>query len=172
MISREWILAVIAAGALIAIPACGANGTSGFSSGPTTPSGSLAHGTMSATIGGLPWVATVSLTATFDGKVLSLVGADSTTVLSVAISSPGSPVPNLAIGTYGIGLNSPTTATLSLTAATAETFVANASGGFGSVVLDTLTSTGASGSFSFTLLPTVGAGASEGVVNGLFNVTF
>ena len=79
-----------------------------------------------------------------------------------------------AVGTTSVGGLSPTNALLTVTPGSA-TWQANINGGSGSVTIDTLTATTATGRFNFVMTPVPGSGATgnnKTVANGVFNVTF
>lgn len=57
---------------------------------------------------------------------------------------------------------------------TAQSWAAGTSGGSGTLPINSINSTGASGTFAFTMVPVPGTGASgtKSVTNGNFSVTF
>jgi len=141
---------------------------SGSGSGNGGPAGN--KGTMTATIGGVAFngFATIVRTEIQVGKnMLIMAGgtADLKTQLSFGAAA--------AVGTTSIGGLSPTNALLAVTPGTA-TWQANITGGSGSVTIDTITATTATGRFSFVMIPVPGSGATgnKTVANGAFNVTF
>jgi hypothetical protein len=167
---RPWLLVGV-----LAMAACG-----GATSSPTNPStpapaapAGTHRGTMSATVDGSRWDAVVISAAAIQGGVLRIAGQNSMTAPFVAL---GLAVPP-AVGTYSVGPT--TTASVAGSLDQAGTGVPtlqwNADGGAGSgtITLSTLTSTGASGTFSFNLVHIVTASTgTRAITNGAFNITF
>jgi hypothetical protein len=141
---------------------------------PTTPAPVAAHhGTMSATIDGTRWDAVVISAAAIQGGVLRVGGQNSMTTPFVALGVAVPPV----VGTYTVGPATGATVAGSLdqddTGAPVLQWNADGGAGSGTVTLSRLTSTGASGTFSFTLVHIVTASTGTKVIrNGVFDVTF
>jgi hypothetical protein len=165
--------------AVFATTACG-----GSTSNPSAPSGSgtpnppapagTHRGTMSATVDGTRWDAVVISAAAIQGGVLRIAGQDGLTTPFVAL---GVAVPP-AVGTYTVSAATGATVAGSLDQTSNSDpkllqWNANFTFGSGTITLSTLTATGASGTFSFTLVhistPSTGTRV---ITNGVFNVTF
>ena len=111
-----------------------------------------------------------SVTAGFANGILSIGGTDSSrsTTLSFALTPTAA-----GTGTYTLG---------ALSAANAQVLIGNPAAGWqaavgigsGSITVNSLTPTGASGTFSFTLVAVPGSGAAgtKTITEGAFNVTF
>jgi hypothetical protein len=141
------------------------NGGGGGSPGGATP-----NGTLSATIDGVPWTASVSVQTQFNNGILSMAGGDNRQTLSIAVTA------NRGAGTYTTGVIDPqnvVVSNLSMPGSTSA-WLSGPTFGSGSVTITSLTSTSASGTFTLTLAPTPGTGATGNKVltNGVFNVTF
>jgi Family of unknown function (DUF6252) len=138
-------------------------------SNPAAPTNTtLPHGSMSATIDGTQWVATTGLSVTYNQGILAAAGVDNslnTLAFAVFASAPG---------TYPIGATSPTNALFTMNSNGSKSWQAASTLGSGSVTVTTLTATGATGTFSFTLVANGGSGASGNkvVTNGKFNLKF
>jgi hypothetical protein len=143
--------------------------TSGSGTG-SSGSGSTPNGTLSATIDGVPWTASVSVQTQFNNGILSFAGGDNRQTLSIAVTA------NRGTGTYTAGLVDPQNVVVTnlSTVGSAASWLTGPTFGSGSVTITSLTSTSASGTFSLTLAPTPGSGATGNKVlaNGVFNVTF
>jgi hypothetical protein len=137
---------------------------------PVTPS--LDHGSMSATVDGVPWTATTALTATFDGTVLTLSGSDGTTTLALSVTNDdGTP---LKAGTVAINTSSTSNATLTIkTASATQTLTAGAVAGSGGgpVRITSLTSATAVGTFALVFASS-GINGGKAVTDGTFSVKF
>jgi hypothetical protein len=153
------------------------SGTGSTGSGGTGGSNNT-QGTMSATIGNIPWAANGRVTATYSpaqngggSSVLNLAGVDAplTQTFGFAIASvvPGSA---LNPGTYQVG---PGGTNANLTDSIGATFQASGSIGSGTVTIVTFSTAArtATGSFNFILVQTGGI-ATRVVANGTFSVTF
>jgi hypothetical protein len=148
--------------------------------GSTTPppsGGSSPNGTMSANIDGVAWTAgglTAKLANNKGSLNISAVNADSTISLGFDAASPTPETNPLAPGRV---LQIPgTTSNARLQYFTngfpGEAFVAAPfSGGSGSITINTLTSTSASGTFAFVMKSQSGS-AMRTVTNGVFNVKY
>jgi len=175
-VGLRFCIGVIALGGLL-VTGCG--GSSSSSSSPSAPSAPAAspHGTMSATIDGVAWIAG-GLTASISNNKGSLVvsGVDATSTISLGFAA-ASPTPEANPLAPGRVLDIPGTTSnarieLFTNGLLRDTYIAApGSGGSGSITINTLTSTGASGTFSFVMKQQGGA-ATKTVTNGVFNVTF
>ena len=123
-------------------------------------------GTMTASIDGTAFSGTLAVQATRSGNLLSISAVGSNTrQLSLNLVGVTAPA-TIAIGAGSTSLGQYSTGT--------QTWVSSLAGGSGSVVLTTLTSTHATGTFSFTAIPstTTGATGNKAITNGTFDVTF
>jgi hypothetical protein len=164
-----------AAGLLIVSAGCGSSSTSTAPSAVTlapapapapTPT-PTSHGSIGFKIDGAP-VAPTGVTATFANGILAVGGGDSSrnTVLGFAFAPTGP-------GVYALGPLSAANALLTMGNPAAGWNAAVGIGG-GSITLTTLTSAGASGTFTFNLVavPNTGATGTKAITEGVFNVTF
>jgi hypothetical protein len=150
-----------------------ANATPAFSgSGSSSTS---TRGTMTALIDGVPWSGTVLSTANIVGDVFFHFGGDDgTTVINIAVTNGSTPTG----GTYGLAPGTPSNAGLSVIqgagAGQSWSCGASSSAGSGSVVISSLTPTGASGTFNFMLTPTPGTASTgtHSVTDGVFDLRF
>jgi YD repeat-containing protein len=157
---------------------------------PTAPAvaarpGPSPNGTLSGSIGGSPWAATLGVQAGFVSPILSVGGGDNRYLVSCGLAVNRGP------GEYTTGSVDPDKVRTMDQEAFKETFASNtviatvfdsvtkrawqASPTFGSgtLTVTSLSGTGASGSFSLTLEPTPGTGASLRLaISGTFNVRF
>jgi len=161
---------LILAFGVIAMAACGGSSTS-VSAPTTTPTTGAPvtplHGTMTAVIDGLPWTAIAITTAAYNNGTLSIGGADGSNPirsigLAVSTGGPGTfamnAVAGAARGLVSIGIGPTWTTAL---------------GGSGTLTVSTISSTGASGTFSFVATPIAGGAAgNKNVTSGTFNITF
>jgi hypothetical protein len=123
----------------------------------------LTHGTLTGTIDGVRWDATVSF-ASIITSVLTIAGGDGITTLAIA-------TPTMA-GSYTLGFSTPSNA---LVVANGSRWTAGGGSatGSGTVVVSSLTATGASGTFNMNLTPAAGpATAAKVITDGVFNLTF
>lgn len=165
MRSRTRPRPILAIGLLALTAACGSSDkVTGTGSTGTTIK--LAHGSLSAKINGTAWQANLGLNASYNGNVLA-IGATATTgeTLGIGVAVLNGP------GTYAIGPLSATNAELYTTAGGG--WAATLAQGSGSVTISKISSTGASGTFTFTMTPanTGGAGVKT-LTDGVFDVTF
>ena len=141
----------------------GGTGGSGGGGGGTAPN----HGTLTAVIDGVPYSGVVR-TATSQSGIFAAAAMNDANV--------GFGIGALAVpGTTAISATSPTNALLTAgTGVPAMSWFASTSGGSGTLTISTITATGATGTFQFTMPPTPGTGASgtRSVTNGTFSVTF
>jgi hypothetical protein len=147
---------------LVATLSCG--GDSSMS--PTT----LKNGSFSASIDGKAFTANLAIIATYANNKLSVTGTNAAETLGFLVVATGP-------GTYSVGSGNQSGNNASYVPSTAgnpQGWTAGTFNGSGSVKVDTLTSTGASGTFSFVLTPTVNTSATgnKNITNGKFNVTF
>ncbi len=152
---------------MLAVAACTGSPTAATSTN-TTPI-VTAHGSMSATIGGTRWDASATLLATQQIGIVAVAGADAfSNYTTVSFAVPAT------VGTYQVGLLTVANASVDFNTTTGDSkWTSILAGSSGTVTLATLTATGATGTFSFSLVP-LGAPATgtKVVTNGVFNVTF
>lgn len=149
----------LAGSVVMALVVAGCGGDSGG------PSGS--DGTMSASIDGQAWNASLAVSATHSSNVLGIGGTDGNS-RQINIT-----IPNVtSTGTINLGLGSQAIAVV-VTSPT-EAWTSSMVGGSGSVVITELTASGAKGTFSFTGIraQTGGGTTQKTVTNGQFDVTF
>jgi hypothetical protein len=156
----------MAIGCIIVTAACG--GDDKNSTGPGS-GGSSSHGTLTASIDGVAYTGIVN-TATLVNNTINVASnsADLTRSVSFALS-------NAAVGTINVA-TSPVQMSVITTNGTTTTgsWIASFGIGSGTLTIASLSSSGASGTFSFTAPPataTTPAG-NKVVTNGAFNVTF
>ena len=149
--------------ALVALAA--ACGSSDKVTGNDTGDIKLAHGSMSAKVDGKVWRASLGLNAAFSQNILAIGGTDQTGQtlgFGVAVLK--------GTGTYAIAPLSAANATLY---SAGSSWAATLAQGSGTITVNTITSTGASGTFSFTLAPVNQSSlGNRTVTDGVFNVTF
>ena len=143
---------------------------------PTSPFGGSGGGiggggstSVTALVDGTMFRSSQSLSATYSTPGNSLMVAASDGNLDFSFSTVG------PVGTTNVGPQSQTSATLrTLSGLSGGEWVANSAAGRGSVTIATLTSTRATGTFSFTLVPSAGTTAvgERSVTNGTFTVRF
>ena len=123
---------------------------------------------MSARIDGASWTSvTGALGASFTAGnpgLLVVIGADAagtTLGFTALVTGPG---------VYPINAASGSLASLVIGA---QAWQANILGGSGSIAVTTLTATGVSGTFTFTMVPVAGSGATgnKSITDGVFNMT-
>lgn len=154
----RWAVALMVAMTV----ACGGDDGGDGPTGPSTP-----NGTMTAVVDGNSWAA-VQIAATRNNGFLAISGSDAS-LLAVAFALQES---QAGTGTYPIGPGFATTGTV--ISNTTNSWTAGAAQGSGSITINELTESGASGTFSFTALATLGSGdpPQRVVTTGQFNVTF
>lgn len=142
---------------LLLVPAaCGSDGPSE----PNPPG--APNGTMTAMIDGVAWSATI-ITPGITGGISAIGGSDGGRTLAWAWVESGT-------GTYQIGGAVGFNANLTVAGGT---WVANNTGGSGTLVVTTRTASRVAGTFSFTM--TAGSGNASGtktVTQGTFDITF
>jgi hypothetical protein len=163
-----------AAVCLSTLAACG--------SSPSSPSGGNTGTNCSVIVGNKGTVTSQVNGSTFSGIAPTGSATQSQTSLSLfgqdTDNTTISVVTNAAVGTiaFGAGIVSAGTIQLQTRSCTAGTglWVASIVGGNGTITVTSLTATGASGTFSGTLVAQAGSGASgtKTITNGQFNVTF
>jgi hypothetical protein len=106
----------------------------------------------------------------FNNGILSIAGGDNRQLLSFAVTA------NRGSGTYTTGVIDPNNVVVSTLSNVggAAAWLSGPTFGSGSVTITSLTSTSAAGTFTLTLAPTAGTGATGNkvITNGVFNVTF
>ncbi len=139
--------------------------------GNATTTATGGRGSMSAKIDGGSWNSVSISTATYSNGTLSFGGVDNITsprVLAIAVRAGEA-------GTFRIGQSaSDANANALLTIGGSVWQAVSVAGGSGTIVITSLTTTGASGTFSFTLnaVPQTSATGTKTVTDGTFNVTF
>jgi hypothetical protein len=110
------------------------------------------------------------VSAQLTNNILSIAGGDNRTTFSVAVTI------NRGVGTYSTGVIDPQNVVVSTltVAGSSAGWASGPTSGRGSVTITSFTSTTAAGTFSLTLDPTPGTGATgtKTVTSGAFNVTF
>ena len=161
--------------AVAAIVACGKSPTSPDtgSNGNSSGSGS----SFSMKFDGTAWTAVTSLISVqLSANILSIGGSNqsSSTSFAIAMAHPG--LTALTPDTYAFGVVNPSNARLVMVGgATALGWSGGTEvGSSGSIKLDTLTATSASGTFSMVLVPVAGTGSTgtKNITEGKFNVKF
>ena len=161
----------LVAAAIVTASACGGNSTSPSPFG--SPSGGGTGGGAPAPIGTVAFKVdgeqhTVSrVTATYSGGILSVTATDPAQQTTLGFALAGT-----AAATYRIGPLTTTSATLQV-GDPARAWQAGSSTGTGSVTLTMLAPLRAVGTFTFTMEPVGGSGATGTrlVTDGVFNVT-
>ncbi len=156
---------VIAALILSSTVACGNGSTS--PTAPTQVSNSSGLGTLTFKVDGGSTVTSTAPTATLAGGILSIGGGVTGTVLGFALTPTAG-----GTGTYTLGALSPANASL-LIGNPAAGWQAGVGIGSGTITISSLTSTTVSGTFSFSVAPVQGTGASgtKSVTDGAFNLS-
>lgn len=160
---------LVLAGLLLMAVGCGSD------SDPMDPGdggnpGNLPAGTVTARIDGSTWTSTAPVAVAYAGGILA-VGASNTQLVTIGFAVAAS-----APGTYTIGPTSPTNALLTIGTANSQTWHASsaAQGSSGSITITSLSATGATGTFQFTMVPDglSGSTGTKTITNGAFNLTF
>ncbi len=147
---------------------------------PTATTSCLAnHGSMSATINGVPWVAVCVVanppSDAAGGPSLSFNGNDSTFSMEIDLE------PATAPGIFPVGTVLPTGPVNGAAlfgfdsgGVVTSSWHADSLGGSGLISLITISATGASGTFNFNMVPepTPPTTGTRVVTNGVFNITF
>jgi hypothetical protein len=160
--------------ATVAALACGGGGDDDGDGNPTGPpvgGGGATNGSMTATIGGVNWSATGTVTVNrsspnFIGLGATGFAGGTAYALVVGIGNATGPgTHNLNVYAGGDGS--------SLIIGTQTTGYGTAfQGGSGTITITSLTSNRVVGTFSGTLVPSTGGGANLIVTNGQFDITF
>jgi chorismate synthase len=147
--------------------------------GSTTPTptivqscgGGSSSGSMSATVNGSSFVATCLTSVSIVGGILAFGGTNISSSNASNYEDISMAIVAAAPGTYQVTATSSSNAKLSIGGS--QQWVAGVlQGGSGTVVIDTLTATGASGTFSFNLVAGPGGSGTKTITNGKFNLTF
>jgi hypothetical protein len=151
---------------LLSAAACASEGPTDLDDDDLDP-GSM--GTLSARIDGSSWSATTTVGATHLNGVFGF-GATDGTGRAIIVAAEASPGP----GAVAIRVGPSTNLTFSITEANGTVWMAGGSLGTGQLNIDSFTSTGASGRFTFTAMAPPGAPntGSKVVSDGVFNVRF
>jgi len=146
---------IVLMGSLLAAAACGGDSTTG----PGTT------GAMSATIDGAHWTSSLGASATHSNGAFAVGGSNNDFTMAIGFADTG-------VGTYDIGQLSPTNAILNQQGGAA--WVANVTGGSGSVTVTSVSATRITGTFNFTAIPLPNSGATGNrtITNGTFDITF
>ncbi len=148
--------AALTLAATLLLAACG--GDSGTNSGDQS--------TMSATVAGTAWSATLAVQGQVSGNILSISGTNGT--YQVALTVPGVSAP----GTYAVGPGNSGIAQLVQIITGTPTWTSSLVGGSGTIVVTALTASRVAGTFSFSGAPSPGSSASgtRAVTNGTFDL--
>jgi hypothetical protein len=147
--------------------------------GSTTPTptivqscgGGSSSGSMSASVNGSSFVATCLVSVSIVGGILAFGGTNISSSNAANYQDISMAIVATAPGTYQVTASSSNNAKLSIGGS--QQWVAGVlQGGSGTVVIDTLTATGTSGTFSFNLVAGPGGSGTKTITNGKFNLTF
>ena len=157
---------------LALIPACGGRNPAGPSNntGNNNTSSSL-----SATIAGAQWTANSGIAATYTNNILSIGGSNSGSQTTLGFAVGRGDGGALTTTTYTLAPLEGHNATLYVvTGGTSQGWFAGPAFGSGTITITALSATGASGTFTFNLVPVAGTGASgnKSITQGVFNVRF
>ena len=167
---RTRLRIAIVAAALVMGAACGANSPSPSPFGPSSGGGSggppAPLGTFAFVLDGVQHSAS-RVTATYSGGILAVTASEGAQQTTLGFALTGS-----AAATYQIGPLTRTNASLQV-GDPARAWQAGSSVGSGSVTLTMLTPLLAVGTFTFSMEPVAGSGATGTrlVTDGVFNVT-
>ena len=143
---------------LLAAVACSSDNTGGNNN---------TNGTMSASIDGQAWTGNLATAATYQNNILAFAGTNNSFQINITLTGV------TGTGTITLGSGQLSIATVATVSTSPQTWLTSATGGTGSVVITSLSSTGASGTFSFTgVAAGGGATGTKAVTSGQFNVTF
>ena len=138
---------------------------------PPNPNG---RSSMSAVIDGVAWnaITVLALKTPLPNNPTGVVAVSGTNAFSGAYIEIAFGVP-ATVGTHTLGSNSIANAALQIPN-NRDQWVSTTAGASGTITLSTLTATGATGTFSLTLvpLPNTTTRGNKVVTNGVFNVTF
>jgi hypothetical protein len=149
----------------------GSSGQIGSSGGGSGGSGS-GKGTLTALVDGVTYTGVINA-ATLTNGSLNIASNNAALTLSVNFSTSGA-----AVGTTSINAASPLTMQVMTTSGSSVTGVwfASALGGSGTLTISSLSSSGASGTFSFVGIPSTTSGiptvGNKTVTSGVFTATF
>jgi hypothetical protein len=164
--------------------ACGGGGSTtspSNSSGNPNSGNPNSKGSMSAVIDGKAWTATQGVsTASYSGGIFAIGGSDPNYILSFAVTANGGGtfvIPGADRVTGQPALQAGNNALLIpvVNGVAQPSWVADFTKGSGTIVLTSISATGATGSFSFALAPSNAAFGTAGtrlVSSGTFNVNF
>lgn len=159
---NQWIRGGTAALMLVAAAACG-----GDSNGPDDDDdNNPGQGTMSATVDGISWTANLAVQATYSGGTLAFAGTGQASGKQIQLNF-SVPFVNTT-GPYPLGTGLFPTVVITIDGVA---YVASLAGGTGSLNVQTLTATSASGTFTVTGIGSGGVG-SKSATGGSFSVTF
>jgi hypothetical protein len=146
---------IVLVGSLLVAAACGGDSTTG----PGTT------GAMSATIDGAHWTSSLGAAASHASGAYGVGGSNSSFTLGIGFADTG-------VGTYEVSATSPTN--LIVTQQGGAAWVANVTGGSGSVTVTSVSATRITGTFNFTAIPLPNSGATGNrtITNGTFDITF
>ncbi len=140
------------------------SGCSGDSTGNNNGNG---NGDMSASIDGQSWTGTLATAASYQGTVLGFAGTNGSYQINITLTGVSGP------GTYSLGSGQLSIATVATVSTSPQVWITSSTGGTGSVVITSLTSSAVAGTFSFTAVPSSGgASGNKAVTSGQFNVSF
>ncbi len=150
-------------GLLLVAMSCGGSGTTGL--GTSVP---LLNGTFAATINGSAWSAEGRVAvARGAGNSLIMAGASLTNSLSLTLINASAP------GTYSLTYTTTTLPSFAILTNAGSAWTTNITGGTGTVVVTTLTSSRVAGTFTFDAPPSPGQGTTTAhVTGGTFDVSY
>jgi hypothetical protein len=163
--------------ATVAVLACGGGGSDddddddGNPMGPPPGSGGATNGSLTATIGGANWSATGTITVNksspnFIGIGASGFAGNAAYALVIGIGNATGP------GTHNLNVFAGGDGSSLIVGSQTTGYGTAFQGGSGTITITSLTANRIVGTFSGTLVPSTGSGASLLVTNGQFNVTF
>lgn len=156
-------LSALLPGLLLAAMSCGGSSTSG----PST-SIPLLNGTYAATINGSAWSAEGRVAVTH-GPSNSLIMAGASLAHSLSFTLVNATAP----GTYSLVYTTTTLPSFAILTSAGSAWTTNTTGGTGTVVVTTLTSSRVAGTFTFDAPPSPGQGTTTAhVTSGAFDVTY
>ncbi len=136
-------------------------------SGSTDNNNGNGNGSMTASIDGASWTGNLATAASYQGTVLGFAGTNGSYQINITLSGVN------GTGTYTLGTGQLSIATVATVSTSPQVWVTSSTGGTGSVVITSLTSSAVQGTFSFTAVGSSGgATGNKAVTNGQFNVTF
>lgn len=146
----------------------GGSGSGSGSGGGSGGGGVIGRGTITAQIDGVAFTG-VATAATNQSGIFAAAASNGPGTIALGFGALA------AVGTTSVGPTSPTNANMVATSgSTGQSWAASTSGGSGTLTITSINATGATGTFSFTMIPVAGTGASgtKSVTNGTFSVTF